>query len=274
MNKKFKNLTGERFGKLLVLKREENYKRPFWLCKCDCGNTTITSSNHLLSGQTRSCGCLKNHNLLGKKFGRWLVIGKIKENKKLLWLCQCECGNIGKVNSFSLLQGKSKSCGCLQKEITKKRLTTHNQTNKRIYNIYYNIKQRCYNKKEKRYKDYGGRGITICDEWLGDNGFVNFYNWSIKNGYQDDLTIDRIDNNGNYEPSNCRWTNLETQTNNKRNTIYFEFFGIKKSLKQWINFMGWNYKTYYARYSRGYETFRINEIIKIEEKLKGEKKNE
>ena len=279
MANKIEDLKGKRFGKLLVIERDygKSLKRPFWKCQCECGNFTIVSSAHLKKGDTKSCGCLKTHKLEGQKFGRWLVIERYKnKNSKYngFWKCQCECGNQSFVNSYNLLSGKSASCGCYQKEITIKRLTTHNMTDTRIYRIYNNIKMRCYNNKAKRYFDYGGRGIKVCEEWLGENGFINFYNWSMTNGYRDDLTIDRIDNDGNYEPSNCRWVGIEQQSNNKRLTIFFEFLGVKKSLKQWTNFMNWDYRKYYGRYSRGYTTFREEDIKLIKEKLKGEIKNE
>lgn len=141
-------------------------------------------------------------------------------------------------------------------------------THTRIYNIYHNMKNRCYNLNDRRYKDYGGRGINICPEWLGEHGFDNFYNWSIKNGYTDSLTIDRINVNGNYEPNNCRWSTNAEQANNKRNSIYFTFFGITKNLKEWCDVIGENYGKMYGRYHRGYETFRGKDINKIEQYLK------
>ena len=111
------------------------------------------------------------------------------------------------------------------------------------------IKSRCYNKNNPRYKDYGGRGITICDEWLND--FMNFYNWAMTNGYKENLTIDRIDVNGNYEPNNCRWVTPKIQSNNKRNNIIVKYNNEKMTLKQWSELLNLNYKMVYFNYKRG-----------------------
>ena len=273
MGRKMKDLTNQKFGKLLVLERdyEKSLKRPFWKCQCECGNIKSISSDHLLNRNTKSCGCLNKYQLSGKKFGMWTVLERAEkksENNKGLWKCLCECGKIGYVNSYNLIHKKSLSCGCIQKKVTIERLTTHNLTNTKLYRIYFDMKRRCYNPNNKRYKDYGGRGISICDEWKND--FMSFYNWSIENNYKEGLSIDRINVNGNYEPSNCRWATKKQQSNNKRNSIFFEFLGIKKTLKEWTDFMNWNYQKYYGRYSRGYVTFKEQDINLIIEKLKGE----
>ena len=125
-----------------------------------------------------------------------------------------------------------------------------------------------YNENNKRYDCYCGRGIKICQEWLDD--FMNFYNWSMDNGYAENLSIDRIDANGNYEPKNCRWANKEQQSNNQRKTIFIEICGQKKSLKQWTNLMEWKYGKYSARYRRGAEIFSEEELKMIEEKVRKE----
>lgn len=273
--KAYVDLTGKRFGKLYVIKREgsTNGKRkiPLWLCRCDCGNTCLRTASHLKANYINTCGSCPNSrsDLVGKKYGRWTVLEKVeRKNRKLSYLCKCDCGKIKAVNADSLLSGRSLSCGCLQKAILSERETTHGMTHTRIYNIYHNMKNRCYNLNDRRYKDYGGRGINICPEWLGEHGFDNFYNWSIKNGYTDSLTIDRINVNGNYEPNNCRWSTNAEQANNKRNSIYFTFFGITKNLKEWCDVIGENYGKMYGRYHRGYETFRGKDINKIEQYLK------
>lgn len=153
--------------------------------------------------------------LTGEKFNRWTVIERAFKNNKYnkpLWICKCDCGTIKEQTSVVLKSGNSKSCGCLVKDTN----TKHGMYKTRLNKEYRGLKQRCYNSKNSRYEYYGGRGINICDEWLGKEGFVNFMNWSLENGYTDELTLDRIDSNGNYEPSNCRWETMKVQARNRR----------------------------------------------------------
>lgn len=154
--------------------------------------------------------------LTGQKFGRLTVLKRADngKNKQSYWLCLCDCGNKKIVRRDSLISNKTISCGCLQKENSKKANTKHGFYNTRIYDIYLGMIARCNNQNRRNYKYYGGRDIQVCKEWL-DN-FMNFYTWAIKNGYTDNLTIDRINFNNNYEPSNCRWVSWEVQYKNKR----------------------------------------------------------
>lgn len=272
--KAYIDLTGKRFGKLSVIKREGSTdgkrKFPLWLCKCDCGNTCLRTASHLKSDYTNTCGACpdEKEDLSGRKYGRWTVI-KRAENKhrKTAYLCRCDCGTERVVTADTLLNGRSLSCGCMQKETVIENHTTHGMTHTRIYNIYHNMKNRCCNQNDDRYHDYGGRGITICPEWLGEHGFENFAKWSMENGYAENLTIDRINTNGNYEPSNCRWATNYVQMNNRRNCIMFSFFGVTKSLKEWCDCIKENYDKMYGRYHRGYETFRKEDIEKIKRYL-------
>ncbi len=152
----------------------------------------------------------RTENLLNKKFGKLTVIKfkEISKDKKAIWYCQCECGKIIETSTHSLKSGNSTSCGCSR--------IKYKKFNERLYRIWAGIKTRCFNEKKKEYKNYGGRGIKICDEWLE---YKNFYIWAMTNGYKDNLTIERIDVNGNYEPNNCTWITIQEQQKNKRNTI-------------------------------------------------------
>lgn len=181
--------------------------------------------------------------LTGNRYGRLTVISRAESKKRktggsrTMWNCQCDCGNIVVVDGDHLKSGHSKSCGC----ITKK----HGMFGTRIYKIWDSMYQRCYNSNHAAYKDYGGRGITVCDEWL--HNFQAFYEWSMSNGYADNLTIDRINVNGNYEPSNCRWATDIEQHNNTRKNRYIEFNGETHTMAEWARITGIKYATLASR---------------------------
>lgn len=191
--------------------------------------------------------------LIGKRFGRLVVLERLpveltkSGNKVRKWKCVCDCGNVINAVHSNLTKGATQSCGCLQKELASKRFTTHKKRYTRLYSIHANMKQRCYNPKNNRYKNYGGRGITICHEWLGDNGFENFYNWAVQNGYKENLTIDRINNDGNYEPLNCRWANSKEQRLNTTNNHKLTYNGKTLTVYEWSKITGINYKCILSR---------------------------
>ena len=190
--------------------------------------------------------------LTGKKFGKLTVLGLAKEtSRKTFWVCQCECGNCKTVRSDSLQDGTTKSCGCLKKAQDKINLTAnhkHLQSGTRIYAIWSGIKSRCNNIHNARYMSYGGRGITICKEW--NESFESFYKWALANGYNESLTIDRINNGGNYEPNNCRWTTNKEQSNNRRSNVLIIIGNAKKTLTEWCEIFQLNPHTIMARYER------------------------
>lgn len=154
--------------------------------------------------------------LTGNKYGRLTVICSNGPGTtgEMTWLCRCECGNIRIVRGSNLRKGLTSSCGCMQKEAVRKANLIHGLCDARIHRIWSAMKQRCYNPNATCYRNYGGRGIKVCDEWLHD--FLKFKSWAEAHGYNDTLTIDRINNDGNYEPSNCRWITRAEQNKNKR----------------------------------------------------------
>lgn len=159
--------------------------------------------------------------IVGKTFNRLTVVKKTseKKNNSYLWLCECQCGKEAKLSKWHITSGNTKSCGCLKLENVKKMnkaKTTHGMRYTRIYKVWEAMKRRCNSEVCEKYPIYGGRGITYCKEW---ENFEPFHRWAMENGYEEHLTIDRIDVNGNYEPSNCRWSTWKQQANNKRNTV-------------------------------------------------------
>ena len=190
--------------------------------------------------------------LTNKEFGRLTVVKRAEDriDKKgkhhIMWECRCACGNTKVVSRNDLTKKNgTKSCGCLRIEKTKERRTKHGLRNTRLYRIWANIKVRCYNPKKDNYSYYGKEGIAMCQEWL--NNFENFYKWSIENGYQSNLTIDRINNQGNYEPSNCRWVTAKQQQNNKNNNHLIEYKGETHTLTEWSEMLNINCRTLHKR---------------------------
>lgn len=164
--------------------------------------------------------------------------------------CLCECGNIVTLERQNVLYGKVRSCGCYKKEYLKATRSTHGHSHCRLYNVWASMKSRCYNKNEESYKNYGGRGIKICDEWLND--YSSFEKWAYDNGYDEnaktrECTIDRIDYDGNYEPSNCRWANWSKQQTNKRDTVIINYNGKNYTVPELAKILEVDYSTLYHR---------------------------
>lgn len=157
------------------------------------------------------------------------------------WDCLCDCGKIVSVRTDELKRGRTRSCGCLQRKITIERNYVHGKSNTRLYYVWQKIKKRCYNPNDKAYKDYGGRGITVCDEWC--ESFSAFEDWALNNGYDPALSgtqcsIDRINNNEGYTPENCRWVDYSEQSKNRRFCHYISFNGETHTLTDWAKIIG------------------------------------
>lgn len=200
------------------------------------------------------------NDLTGLHFGRLIVIKKSSDtSRKTRWDCKCECGNEVSVLGASLKSNNTRSCGCIKREMLIKRNFVHGLQHqedgrtRRVYCIWARLKQRCRDPKVKEYKYYGGRGISISPEW---NAFKTFYEWAMSHGYADNLTIDRIDNDGNYESSNCRWSTRIEQSRNKRNNHLITYMGQTKTLAEWSEDFGMESSTLRQRFNHGWNLER------------------
>lgn len=223
---KSESLTGKKFGKLTAHEREHRKGRQtYYRCTCECGNEKWVRKDKLIGKITLSCGCIKYPNIIGKTFGRLTAIERIVINNKGHHICNCNCGNRKVVQTYLLVNGYVKSCGCIVQE-----KSDNKYTDTRLYSIYKGMKSRCYQENSVNYSRYGGRGITICEEWL--TSYFSFQDWAITNGYESSLSIDRIDNDGDYEPNNCRWSNAKEQARNTRRNIKVEYKGEERTLSE------------------------------------------
>jgi hypothetical protein len=185
----------------------------------------------------------KFQDLSGIKFGKLTAIKVAYKNKngESVWECVCDCGNVVNVVCSNLKNGHSTSCGCYKKICS----ITHNETKTRLHRIWAGIKARCYNTTIPQYKNWGGRGITVCDEWK--DSYETFRDWALNNGYQENLTIDRIDNDKGYNPNNCRWATPKQQSNNKRNNTLITFNNETHTISEWAEIIGVKSRTIQRR---------------------------
>lgn len=183
--------------------------------------------------------------MINEKFGRLEVILKsnIKKHNRVTYECICDCGNMILVTGNALKSGNTTSCGCLRKDFNNRE--THGLRDHRLYNVYHNMIARCYNEKFKFYYRYGGRGIIVCKEWFDE--FICFYNWAISSGWEDGLEIERVNNDGNYEPTNCKWVTRKQNVRNRNNTSMIEISGNKIPLAEVAEKFGLNYGTLWQR---------------------------
>lgn len=204
--------------------------------------------------------------ITGKKFGHWTAIefAETRGKRREYWKFKCDCGNIKGVLKYNVTSGRSTNCGCMQ-YVNRKGNVKHGKSHTRIYNIFMGMKDRCYNtNNETHYPYYGGRGIRICDEWLND--FMNFYNWSKSNGYTDELSIDRINVDGDYEPCNCRWVDSTTQSINRgvKSTSTTGITGVNETPDN----------TYVAKITVDGNTMRLGTFKNIDDAIKARKEAE
>lgn len=195
-------------------------------------------------------------NDLGGRYHRLLVVS-LEGNDK--WgsakcKCKCDCGQIKVVRLSDLKNGKTTSCGCQRRQSCSNSQTKHGLSSHPVYFLWKSIKRRCYNKNTKDYINYGGRGITVCEEWRSD--FMYFYNWALKNGWEKGLDIDRIDNDGEYSSCNCRFVDKFIGNNNRRNTVMITIDGVSENISYWARLSGVNRKLIHDRLTRKWEMKR------------------
>ena len=204
--------------------------------------------------------------LTGKRFGRLVVLERAEDNilpsgqHKTMWKCVCDCGGEKITTRTNLVRGITKSCGCYALETRIEqghKNAKHHGNGTRIYRIYRGMCERCYNKNASQYPRYGARGIAISKDWLGEHGFERFREWAFSNGYSDDLTIDRINNNESYSPTNCRWATNKQQSNNRRTNVFITYNGETHTLAEWSEITGINVSTIKTRYRRGWNDIDI-----------------
>lgn len=263
------DMTGLTFGRWTVTKFAGRNKRrqAIWRCVCECGTETVVPGPALRHGSSKSCGCATREaasartrvDMVGKTFGRLTVSGfeGISEGRNALWRCVCSCGARGVVvRGSSLRSGKTKSCGCLNREAAAAQghaSRTHGQTHTPLHRRWQGMLTRCHNPNDKRYADYGGRGITVCPEWRGS--FEAFAR-DMGPTYAEGMTLDRIDVDGPYSPENCRWATQKEQQNNRRNNRLLTFRGQTKTLAEWCELLGLSYGTVWHRLKSGWPVER------------------
>lgn len=200
-------------------------------------------------------------NLVGERFGRLLAVEEAgRKNRAVLWRCKCDCGNECIIESHELKRGSTRSCGCLGRELASKRmterLTTHGMSRQRLYKIWGDMLTRCENPNVDNYERYGGRGIEVCEEW---HKFEPFMEWALTHGYRDDLSIDRIDVDGNYTPLNCKWATRVEQQNNRRDSTKLTCFGESHTIPEWERITGINRSTIRTRIRLGWPIEKVLE---------------
>ena len=255
-----KDITGNTYGYLTAMEYDHfDGKNSYWKFRCKCGNTVVRSLEKLRRAKTPSCGCYmveirqkahqkredkkkyshcnakRNRNLEGETFGNLFVVKLLSEQSGIdaEYLCKCNCGRtLTKTQKYLINPTSKLSCGCDRKNVSP---GFGDKNRERLLKIYRGMIDRCYNSNSDSYKYYGGKGVIISRIWLKEGGFEKFYQWAINNGYANNLSIDRINPNGNYTPHNCRWADAETQANNKTNNIHIEIDGEILSVKSFCD---------------------------------------
>ena len=255
----FIDLTGQKFGRLTVIRRAPDLRKGFprWECLCECGNTSFPWSSDLKSGGDKSCGCVVPEDLTGQVFGRLTAVRRIERPGASWWECKCECGVVKEIRLNSLKMGHTQSCGCLHKDA----VTTHGCASHEVYHAEYwiwkGMTRRTTTAKEssKLYKNYKGRGITVCDRWRSFENFIS----DMGLRPSPEHSLERVDNNSGYSKENCTWATRKEQARNRRNNHVLEYKGETKCLIEWAETLGISFLVISKRLQLGWTTERTLE---------------
>lgn len=261
-----RDLTGFRSHYLIVLSEapREHFKNRRWLCRCDCGSTTVVFHSNLVGGHTKSCGCASTlmaprMDLTGQRFGRLVALSEASKThpKSRRWFCQCDCGVRCSVQQGNLLNNHTRSCGCLAKDTPQPSRRTHGCARPGQkwpeYKIWTAMKTRCHSPSCPSYDRYGGRGIVVCTEWMTFENFIR----DMGRRPSPSHTIERVNNEQGYSPDNCVWADRVTQQNNRRVNRRVTFNGETHTIAEWSRITGIPRAALYARLSaRGWDTAR------------------
>ena len=193
---------------------------------------------------------MKVSDITGNRYGALVAIERAGSTSEglALWRCRCDCGGEIVARGANLRSGNTTSCGCVRNEQARMRCTKHGDYGKRLHTIWRHMKERCEDANNRYYYCYGGRGVSVCEEW---HDYEVFKKWALENGYDDQLSIDRIDNDKDYSPDNCRWATMKEQQNNRSNNCRYTYNGDTHTVAEWADILGVNKHTLYTRLRRG-----------------------
>ena len=261
MGRKRLEKPGQKFGKWTLIKPSNDSRK--WVCECECGTIKEVRADSLKAGATLSCGCDtkrlqreakirqgSKYDLTGMKFGEWEALSYAGDSQ---WLCRCKCGKEQKIQTGSLRFGCTKMCKACAEEYIRQHppMETHGDSHSKLYSVFYAMHDRCEKPTVPHFDRYGGRGITVCEEWSGEDGYVNFSKWSKANGYKEGLQIDRRDNDKGYSPENCRWVSRIENMNNTSANRRIEIDGESKTVAEWARHFNIPIHRFYGRYVIG-----------------------
>ena len=267
----FNDFKNKKYGKLTIVDKmgREFHEQSQVISLCECGENFTCKVSDIISGLYKSCGCdvprLEDcrRDITGQRFNKLTALSPLYINKdnRVMWRCKCDCGTICVISAKQLSNGKARSCGCYQRSLVTQRNVKHGLRNTRLYNIWFGMKRRCYEKNNLSYPQYGGRGITVCDQWLND--FGTFYEWAMTNGYESDLTIDRIDNSKGYSPENCRWATKKQQSNNRTCVHEFTYNGQTHTVSEWCDLYGVKYEGFIKGRYQSHPDWPIEKLLDL-----------